>query len=177
MTLPQPALACLLAALATTGCGQTSTSSPARTRKIPLDWHEASRPPGSRLIVDVRGLEVRPGGWTVTAAVRNDTRVTLAIGRPHHPGQTEFGLLVLPSASVRAVDDAGPGVFASSFTPAIPRALHPQDAWSGTFSGRGRLAEGHYVRVELGRFTTVGPPRHGVPWRFRYITDHVVRLR
>ena len=35
---------------------------------------------------------------------------------------------------------------------------------------------GRYVRVELGRFTTVGTPQRGVPWRFRYITDHVVKL-
>jgi hypothetical protein len=158
------------------GCGATSTSRPARSQKIMLDWHEAAGPAGARMIVDVRTLIVRPNGWSVAAAVTNDTHVTMTIGRPHHQGETEFGLLVLGKAAPAAVRAAGPGVFATHVLPRAPLVLHPHEKWSGTFSGLGRLTSGRYVRVEFGRFTTVGPPQPGVPWRFRYITDHVVRV-
>jgi hypothetical protein len=150
---------------------------PAPRRTITLNWHEAAGPAGARLVVDLRRVVVGSNGWSVTAAVENDTHVTLAIGRPHHPGETEFGLLPLSSSDVRAVDAAGPGVFASSFAPPVPRFLSPGQRWRGTFAGRGRLTNVPYLRVELGRFNTVGPAQPGVPWRFRYITDHVLRLQ
>lgn len=158
------------------GCGANSASSPARARTIALDWHELTGHPGARMIVDVRRLVVRPNGWSVAAAVKNDTQVTMTIERPHHPGETEFGVLVLGSRKPSDVDAAGPGVFATHVVPRAPVALRPRETWSGTFSGPGRLSSGRYVRVELGRFTTVGPPQRGVPSRFRYITDHVLRV-
>jgi hypothetical protein len=129
------------------------------------------------MIVDVRGLVVRSNGWSVAATVKNDTQVTMTIGRPHHPGETEFGLLLLASSKASDVEAAGPGVLATEFVPGLPAVLRPRATWSGTFSGRGRLSKARYVRIQLGRFTTVGPAQPGVPWRFRYITDHVVRLR
>ena len=47
---------------------------------------------------------------------------------------------------------------------------------SGTFSGPGRLSKARFVRIELGRFS--GYRAAGsVPRRFRYVTDHVLRLR
>jgi hypothetical protein len=125
----------------------------------------------------VRRLSIRPNGWSVSAAVRNNTRASFLIERPHHPGQTEFGLLVLDSGDVEAVERAGPGVFATRFEPPLPRVLRARGEWSGTFSGQGRLSGARYVRVELGRFTNYGTQRRGVPRRFRYITDHVLRLR
>jgi hypothetical protein len=149
---------------------------PAPVQTIALNWHEAPGPSGATLVVEVRRLVVRPNGWSVTASVKNDTRVAMTIGRPHHPGETEFGVLLLASSKARAVETAGPGVFASHFAPRLPSVLRPGEAWSGTFSGRGRLSTARYVRVELGRLTTVGPAQPGVPWRFRYITDHVVRV-
>jgi hypothetical protein len=165
-----------LLVLLSAGCGETATSKPARSRTIALNWHEAPGPAGARMIVDVRTLVVGTNGWSVTAAVKNDTHVTMTVGRPHHQGETEFGLLVLGSGKPSAVDAAGPGVFATRVVPRAPVVLDPREKWSGTFSGPGRLSTGRYVRVELGRFTTVGPPQRGVPWRFRYITDHVLRL-
>ena len=166
----------LLLLVAAPGCREASTLPPAQPRTIGLSWHEAPGPKGETLVVDVRRFVVRPNGWSVSASVKNDTRVAITIGRPHHPGGTEFGVLVLASPDSRAVDAAGPGVFASRFAPDIPRLLAAGATWSGTFSGRGRLAVASYVRVEFGRFTTVGAVQQGVPWRFRYITDHVLRL-
>jgi len=125
----------------------------------------------------VRKLTIRRNGWSVAAAVRNNTRASFLIERPHHPGGAEFGLLVLDSRDVEAVERAGPGVFATRFEPPLPRVLRPQSEWSGTFSGPGRLSKGRYVRVELGRFTNYGIQRRGIPRRFRYISDHVLRLR
>jgi hypothetical protein len=113
----------------------------------------------------VRKLTIRRNGWSVAAAVRNNTRASFLIERPHHPGETE------------AVERAGPGVFATRFEPPLPRVLRPRSEWSGTFSGPGRLSSGRYVRVELGRFTNYGIQRRGIPRRFRYISDHVLRLR
>ena len=162
--------------LLTAGCGASSASSPARARTIALDWHELTGRPGAQMIVDVRRLVVRPNGWSVTASVKNDTQVTMSISRPHHSGETEFGVLVLGSRRASDVEAAGPGVFATHVVPRAPLVLHPRETWGGTFSGPGRLSSGRYVRVELGRFTTVGPPERGVPERFRYITDHVVRV-
>jgi hypothetical protein len=127
--------------------------------------------------VDVRKVVIRPNGWGVSAAVTNDAGVALLIERPHHPGEAEFGLLLLDSRDVEAVDRAGRGVFATRFEPPLPRVLRPREKWSGTFSGPGRLSEARYVRVELGRFTNYGARHGGVPRRFRYITDHVLRLR
>ncbi len=163
------------AALLLTGCG-TSSSSPAEQRSLELDWHETTGRADARLIVDVRRLVIRRNGWSVEAGVTNRTGVGLLIGRPHHTGGTEFGVLLVEDRSTDAIDKAGPGFFASTFRPALPSLLNPGQAWRGTFSGRGRLASGRFVRVELGRFTTVGGPRGGLPWRFRYITDHVRRL-
>jgi hypothetical protein len=125
----------------------------------------------------VRRLVIRPNGWSVTASVRNDTRVGLLIERPHHPGGAEFGVLSLDNADTDAVERAGSGVFATRFEPPLPRVLRPHATWSGTFSGPGRLSRAGYLRVELGRFTRYGPSRGAVPRRFRYVTDHVVRLR
>jgi hypothetical protein len=153
------------------GCGHTSNTPPARVRTIELNWHE-----GSGLRILIRRLVIRANTWSVSATLTNGTRSTFVIGRPHHPGQTEFGVLALDSSDVNAIDAAGPGVNATRFAPALPRPLGPNDTWSGTFSGRGRLSGARYVRIELGRFFTYGATLPGAPRRLRYITDHVLRL-
>jgi len=170
--------AAVLLLLAAGGCGGDSTSAPARPRTVVLDWHESPGRAGARLIVDVSRLVVRRDSWSVDARVKNGTKVAYTIGRPHHPGQSEFGVLLLSSPSVEADDiaAAGPGLLASRYSPPLPRVLHPGEEWNGTFSGRGRLTAAHYLRVQLGRFTTVGPRRPGLPWRFGYVTDHVLKL-
>jgi hypothetical protein len=123
-----------------------------------LDWHEAAADAPAH------------------ARVKNGTRVAYTIVRPHHPGQSEFGVLLLSSPSARTDDiaAAGPGVLASRYSSPLPRVLHPGEAWSGTFSGRGRLTGARYLRVLLGRFTTRRRP--GLPWRFGHVTDDVLKL-
>jgi hypothetical protein len=161
-----------LAALSfATGCGTTSATPPARARTLALGWHE-----GSGIRVVIRSLVIRPDSWSVSATLENDTRSTFVIGRPHHPNETEFGLLALDSDDPATIESAGPGVFATSFEPPLPRALRPHDGWSGTFSGRGRLSEARYLRIELGRFFAYGESLPHAPRRFRLVTDHVVRL-
>jgi hypothetical protein len=170
---------CLAAALIlafSSGCGTSSAVVSARDQTIKLDWHEARGRPGNRLIVDVRRFIISNGGWTVVAAIKNDTPGTLTIARRHRRGGTEFGLLVLPSGSADAVNNAGPGNFASRFTPAAPTRLLPGETWQGKFSGPGRLPVGGHVRIEFGSFATSNSERT-VAREFRYITDHGLLLR
>ena len=155
------------------GCASSSALAPARKQTVELDWHEAPGRPGNRLIVDVRRLVISHSGWSVTAAIENDTPGTLTIGRRHRRGGTEFGVLVLPSASAHAVSNAGPGIFASRFTPAAPTRLGRGERWQGTFSGPASLSVGGYIRIQFGSLGTSNPQRID----FRYITDHSLLLR
>jgi hypothetical protein len=124
----------------------------------------------------VKRLVIRPNGWSVSAAVRNDTPAALVIERPHHPGEAEFGVLALDSADIEAVERVGRGAFATRYEPTLPRVLRPHERWSGTFSGPGRLSKARFVRIEFGRFTGYRAAA-SVPRRFSYVTDHVLRLR
>jgi hypothetical protein len=137
----------LIVALVAAGCGPASLPPRAAEQTITLNWHEASGPPGNRLIVDVRRFVVRRDGWAVSATVENDSRATLVVSRRHRRHGTEFGILLLPGAS-----------------------------WSETFSGPGRLPAGDYVRIELGSFGASGTVRPPLAMQFEYITDHVFRL-
>jgi hypothetical protein len=139
-----------------------------------LRWRESPGRPGARLIVRIERLIVSKHGWTVDGSVKNDSSVAMALGRPHRPGQFEFGLIVLPSPDPAAVESAA-AVFASRLAPRPPSLLRPGTTWRGSFSGGGRLGAGVYVRVVFGRFTPV-ERIPGLPWRFRYITDHVKRI-
>jgi hypothetical protein len=170
-----------LAILAAVGCGTVESSHPAPEQTIALNWREAPGPPGNRLIVDVRRFVVRREGWAVSARVENDSPATLLISRRHSRHGTEFGLVVLGTASPRAVHTAGPGsvrsrFFASRFAPALPVSLRPGEKWSGTFSGASMLPAGDYVRIELGSFGASGTLRPPISVQFVYITDHAFRL-
>jgi hypothetical protein len=165
-----------LVVLVAAGCGTASSSNPAGEQTIALNWHEAAGPPGNRLIVDVRRFVVRHNRWAVSAAVKNDSPATLVISRRHRRHGTEFGILLLGTGSPRAIRKAGPGRFASRFTPALPASLPPGASWSGTFSGPGRLPAGKYVRIELGSFGASGTLRPPISLQFEYVTNHVFRL-
>jgi hypothetical protein len=166
----------LLVALVATGCGTASSPPRAAEQTIALSWHEASGPPGNRLIVDVRRFVVRRNGWAVSATVENDSRATLVVSRRHRRHGTEFGILLFRTRSRRAAQNPGPGLFASRFAPKPPVKLRPGASWSGTFSGAGRLPTGDYVRIELGSFGASGAVRPPLVMQFEYITDHVFRL-
>jgi hypothetical protein len=171
----KPCLA-LLAVLAAAGCGTSESPHPATDQTIALNWKEAAGPPGNRLIVDVRRFIVRRNGWAVSAGVKNDSQTTLVISRRHRRHGTECGILLIRSRSKRAAQNAGPGLFASRFRPALPVSLRPGERWSGTFSGAGRLPEGDYVRIQLGSFGASGTLRPPISMQFEYITDHTFRL-
>ncbi len=118
-------------ALTVAGCGTAESSRPEPEQTVALNWHEAAGQPGNRLVVDVRRFVVRPNGWAVSASVKNDTRATLVISRRHRRHGTECGILLLGAASPHAIRTAGPGRFASRFTPALPASLPPGASWSG----------------------------------------------
>ena len=85
-------------------------------------------------------------------------------------------MLALDSADIEAIERVGRGAFATRYEPPLPRVLRVHERWSGTFSGPGRLSNARFVRIEVGRFS--GYRAAGsVPRRFRYVTDHVLRLR
>jgi hypothetical protein len=178
MTASPVGKSCLasLAVLAAAGCGTAESSHLAPEQNIALDWHEAPGQPGNRLIVDVRRFVVRRNGWAVSAAVKNDSPATLVISRRHSRHGTECGILLLRTRSRPAAQNAGPGQFASRFRPALPVSLRPGERWSGTFSGRGRLPAGDYVRIEFGSFGASGTLRPPISMQFEYITDHTFRL-
>jgi hypothetical protein len=142
---------------------------------LTLHWRESPGVPGARLIVGVERIVVGTHGWTVRGSLRNDTRVDMALGRPHRRGEFEFGLMVLPSPDPAAVDSGGV-VFASRISPRPPSLLRAGRAWRGSFGGPQLVGAGEYVRVVFGRFSPVGRVP-GLPRRFRYVTDHVERLR
>jgi hypothetical protein len=112
----------------------------------------------------------------VKSEVNARRATTLTIGRRHRRHGTEFGVLVLPSGRADAIVEAGPGIFATRFSPTAPSRLRPGQSWKGTFSGPGSPPVGSYVRIELGFFGT-SKPKRPLTREFRYITDHVLLLR
>jgi hypothetical protein len=173
--------AALVLALGVSGCGSSPTgpaaSAPPRT--ITLHWREtyAGRA-GIRLSFEVTKLTVWSHGWSVEASVENRSRIPIAIGKPHAPGRTEFGLYVLKSGSRADLErrirrgSLPPPLEADRFTPARPTRLEPAGHWAGTFSGPHRLPAGAFVRVSFGVFSTNAP---GISY-FSWVTDHVLRL-
>jgi hypothetical protein len=144
-------------------CGGNSRHELAPAQTVQLGWREVARSgPGAGLVFVVRDLTVTGHGWRVRASVRNRSAKTFLIGRPHHFGQTEFGL---------AVGEAT--VFETRASPPIPGRLLPGGQWTGTFAGPDRLGAGVDVRVVFGRFTTFS----GTIWRRRWVTDHTAQLR
>jgi hypothetical protein len=129
-----------------------------------LNWREAGDPHnllGGPIVYRVRSLRIGPRGWTVAAAVVNDTKEPLRIVYGHEPaGHNDFGIRV----------GEAPGR-AEEFRPAVPILLRPGEGWSGTFSAPDRLARGTLVRVQFGQFGTL----HGDRWT--WVTDHAYRVR
>jgi hypothetical protein len=163
------------------GCGSSSTTAEERAapRTVDLRWHETFRGrSGLELRFEVRRLTVRRHGWTVAASVENHSLIPIAIGRPHMPGGTLFGLVVLQSSGTSELrrqirrGALGPPLTAARFEPFRPVSLGPGQRWAGTFSGPQTLLAGKYVRVSFGAFSAYAA---GVAV-FQWITDHAVRL-
>jgi hypothetical protein len=143
-----PALA---AALVLAGCGSGTHGSWAAPQSVRLAWHE---PPCAGVRIDVRRLDVRSGRWRIGATVANEGK-PLTIGRPHTEQGTYFAVV---RGDRRTAEALHAGLLADRFSPSLPRRLERGDAWSGTYSGPGRLPAHVPLRFVFGRFTTVGKP-------------------
>lgn len=169
-------------ALLATACGGSASARWARPQVIDLDWHENCGTHANPLPIATRRLTVRGRRWRVDISFRNETGVTLKIIRPHVPGETLFGLEPFDTASRREVVEraeasaAKPRTLADRYTPSTPKILYPGDAWSGSFSGLGRLPAGKPIRVVLGRFVITEAPPPGFFDGFLCISERAVRL-
>ncbi len=132
--------------------------------------------------LEVRVLRLERSSWSVEASVVNRTGIAWRIGRPHVPGGTKFGLIVVATAEEsewRAMVARGqvtPALIASRFVPEVPELLRPGASWRGVFSGPGRLPAGSYVRFAFGRFTATAEPPRGLPWRLIAVTERSLRI-
>jgi hypothetical protein len=165
------------AAVALVGCGSGSVeSSPAEPRTFELDWVEDS--PESGLAFRVDRLVVRPDGWEVTASVANRSSAGYAIRRPHRPGESMFGLVILQTGNDELREltadfrKAPPFLEPDRIEPPLPRVLSPGLSWRGTMSGSRALRKGAAVRVLFGRFERT----RGDPGYLLWVTRHAVRL-
>jgi hypothetical protein len=167
------------AAVALVGCGSGNVASaPAEPRTFELDWVEDSAESGLTFRVD--RLVVLPHGWQVTASVANRSSVGYAIRRPHRPGESMFGLVLLETGSADEVREltadfrkAPPFLESDRIEPPLPRVLQPGSSWRGTMSGSRVLRSGAAVRVLFGRFERT----RGDPGYFLWVTRHAVRLQ
>jgi hypothetical protein len=171
----------LLAALVLAGCGSgnesVTTASRAEPRALELNWAEEA--PESGLVFRVHRLVIRPGGWQVTASVANRAPVAFTIQRPHRPGGSMFGLVLLETVTreeLRALTadfkKAPPILEPDRIEPPLPRLLSAGSSWRGTMSGSTILRKGSVVRILFGRFVRT----RGDPGYLLWVTDHAVRL-
>jgi len=137
------------AALALAGCGSGTHGSWAAPQSVGLGWRE---PACAGVRIDVLRLTVRPARWSIEARVANEGK-PLTIGRPHTEKGTYFGVV---RGDRRTADALHAGLLADRFVPSLPRRLETGEAWSGTYSGPGRLPAGIPLRLVFGRFTTGG---------------------
>lgn len=161
------------------GCGSGPTAPVAAPQVLQLDWHENCGTKTDRLPVETRRLAVEKGRWRVDLSFRNELSVPLSVVRPHHPGQTLFGLEPFRTTSLEEVraraahGSIHPQALADRFRPSRPVVIAPGKGWSGSFSGPGDLPAGVPIRVVLGAFLPPGP----IDDRFLCISDRSVRLR
>ena len=144
---------------------------------LELGWAEQSRETG--LHFRVEKLVIRRDRWQLTASVANRGSVGYVIQRPHHPGESMFGLVLLETATKREVREltadfrkAPPFLEPDRIEPALPRVLAAGSRWRGTLAGSMLLRKGSVVRVLFGRFVRT----RGDPGYLLWITEHTVRL-
>jgi hypothetical protein len=171
----------LLALAALAGCGpeadRSAIAPPAVPRTFELDWVE--RFPAAGFVFRVDRLTIRRDGWEATVSVTNQARVPYSIQRPHRPGESMFGLVLLQTASRKELRDltadfrkAPPFLEPARISPPLPLVLFPGASWRGTIAGPTVLLRGSVVRVQFGRFLREG----GQPRYVLWVTDHSVRL-
>jgi hypothetical protein len=171
-----------LAAVALAGCGPGSENdgvlpADAEPRVLELGWAEQSPETGLRFRVE--RLVLRRDGWRLTASVANSRRVGYVIQRPHRPGESMFGLVLLDTATRTELQEltadfrkAPPFLEPDRIEPPLPRILAGGSLWRGTLVGSTRLPRASVVRVLFGRFVRT----RGDPAYLLWITEHAVRL-
>jgi hypothetical protein len=133
----------------------------------------------SGLTFRVERLAVRRDGWEVTAAVSNDSRAAYLIQRPHRPGESMFGLVVLETTSRKELREltadfrrAPPFLEPERIEPPLPRVLAAGSQWRGVLKASRMLRTGSVVRVLFGRFARA----HGQPRYVLWVTNHTVQV-
>jgi hypothetical protein len=168
-----------LATLALGGCASGPSSKIAPPQVVRLGWHENCGTRADRFPITTRRLVVGKGRWRVDLSFRNEMGVPLSVVRPHHPGQTFFGLEPFRTTSLQEVRDrAATGTIhlqtlADRFSPSRPSLIAPGRGWSGSFSGPGELPADVPIRVVLGAFLPPGP----IDDRFLCVSERTIQLR
>ena len=161
------------------GCGSSERpmlAPPAHPRTIELGWVERSTNPA--MVYRVERLVLRPDGWSADVGVENRSAADFQIRRPHRPGDSLFGLVLLKSTSKKELREltAGfrkepPFLDPDGIDPPLPASLRAGSSWRGTLTGSTVLRGGTVVRMIFGRFQ-----RHTKPRVITWVTDHAVRL-
>jgi hypothetical protein len=154
-----------VAVVVVAGCGATPKGTWAPPQTVRLGWHE---PPCAGVRVEVARLTVGPAGWRVEATVVNSDG-PLTVDRPHHAGETYFGIA---RGDQRTADALHAALLADRFAPPLSGELRHGARWHGTYSGRGRLPLGTPLRLVFGRFRHAGPDPRG----FLCVSKHQVTL-
>ncbi len=166
-----------LLTVAVAGCGGGETVRFAEPQLLRPAVAELDGADGVGFQLEVRVLRLELSSWSVEASVVNRTGIAWRIGRPHVPGGTKFGLIVLATGEENewremvARGQVTPALIATRFVPELPDLLRPGQRWQGVFSGPGRLPAGSYVRFAFGRFTATEDPLRGLPWRLIAVTE------
>jgi len=174
-------VACALGLLVACG-GDVAPVDYAGPQTIQVDLSEFDGKRGAGFRLEVRQLRLTPESWVVAAAVTNATKERWWVRRPHFPGETKFGLYVSRRSNRRylevefAAARTTPSLLAERFSPQLPLYFAPGQRWSGTFSGRGLIPRGRWVRFAFGRFQTNGVPPSGLPAGLMAVTDRAVWL-
>lgn len=170
-------------ALVAAGCDSGKPARWARPQAAVLGWHENCGTRARPLPVATDRLVVSRRRWLVELSFRNETGIALHVIRPHTVGETLFGLEPFSTTSFREVleraeaGEAKPLTYADRFSPSTPGLLAPGAAWSGSFSGPGRLPAKVPIRVVLGRFVIDGPIPRGLFRGFLCVSNRYVELR
>lgn len=174
----------LLLAVALAGCGSSAAElpPPATPRTIELGWVERSGPRGRGFVFRVERIVVTRTGWRADISVTNDSPGDYRIQRPHRPGESLFGLVVLESAGKRELREltAGyrslpPFLEPDWITPPTPRTLRARTTWRGSMGAATVLRRGSVVRVLFGRFARY-TRSEGLPRYLSWVTDRAVRV-
>jgi hypothetical protein len=174
----------LLVAVALAGCGSEAAdlAPPAKPRTIELGWSERSGPPGRGFVFRVDRIVVTRNGWRADVSVTNDSPVDYRIQRPHLPGKSIFGLVVLETADDRELRRLTarlgylpPFLEHHWIMPPTPPTLRARTTWRGSMGAPTVLREGLFARVVFGRFARY-TRSEGLPRSFWWVTDHAVRL-